>query len=372
MTAPYAPELAALITRSLEHYVDVTAVPANAAPFPLDATEVSVTFSEDWSPHIQAQITAAVPASQAQLDALDGRALCRVHVRAGYIHPDLTEDVHDLANLGLRVRGVPRPADTVTLEADSDEFRAQERVVRFASSSIPQGGMNETLGAMAVTCMHPDGVGLLTDFPAGYRADVPSGQVAEAGDNMWSLMADIAASAEVWLYVDGNREWNIRRRATLAGTPAHELKVGQDGTIITSTTSLDRDEWFNDVVLRYRWKNGTAEQDIIGRATVTSGAYSVNEVGYRTKYVSYGTYTTQTRANSAARTMLSNLVTRGRSLQLTAAAAYWLRPGATVRVTLPTGDPELHLVQSVTFRPIQGLMDITTRQPLNVTITTGE
>ena len=43
----------------------------------------------------------------------------------------------------------------------------------------------------------------------------------------------------------------------------------------------------------------------------------------------------------------------------------------TISLKPDTGPVEFHLVQSVTFHPFSGLMDITTRYPDALTITTG-
>lgn len=373
MTAPYSSELTTLLSGPLEHYYRVEIHPKTGDSYelPTDEGSMAVTFSEDWSPHVQARWTGSIPAL-AELDALDGRAGCRVKIHAGYILPSRVPDVHLLADLALQDRDVSRPANTVPLSADSDEIRLQDRKERGVGGPHTWAGLNEAVDYILGVALSPDAYTIDSDFPAGYRSDVTTGVEIWAGDDYQDIIADLAASADAWIYCDGSNTWRIRSRPTVGGTPVHTMATGPGGTITDSKTTLSRREWFNDVVIRYRWKNGTGEQDIFGRASITSGPHAVAAVGYKTMYVSKGTGTTQARANSAARSMVSNLSTRGRGMTLTGAAAYWLRPGDTITVQLPTGDPEDHIVRSVTFRPDVGLMDVTTRQPLDLIITTGE
>lgn len=373
MTAPYRPELAQLITKSIEHRYIVTAHPRSADSFDLEVESGPVVgFSEDWSPYLQVSMVCAVPDSQTQVDQLDGRLGTRITIAAGYVLPDRTENIYHLADVALMDREINRPDNTMTLTGHSDELRAHDRLLRVSGTVDASGGLPEIIGRLAVTTMTPDPVSLITSYPVGHRQTELTGIEYEAGSTMWALMEDIASSVDARLFVDENKEWNLVPPVTTAGTPKHHLTVGEGGTLTRTAAALRRSNWYNDVVLQYRWSNGTAEQDIIGRASVTGGTFAVGAVGYRTYYESRGTGTTQTRANNTARAMLRNLVTRGRELQLTAAAAYWLRPSDTITVTLPTGEPEDHIIKEVSFNLSTGLMDIATRQPANVTITTGE
>lgn len=374
MTGPYRDDLADLIGKSLEHRLTVTAVPASGPQFPVPVVSASVALSEDWAPYQQVSLQCTVPDDLAQLDALDGRTGCRLITEAGYTLPDRTEDVHLLSDVMLTDRDVDRPADTMDLTGYSDELRAQDRLIRVGSSTLAGNGLEEIIAPLANTAMDPGDASLVVDLPApNYKASLVNGAIAEAGDNFWSLMEDLVTSAEARLYVDEYREWVLTVPARNAGTPAHHLTVGEHGTIITSKATLGRTGWYNDVVLDYQWKTAAGDDKrIIGRASVTGGTFAVGAVGYRSSYQRRDTGTTQARANAAAASMVRNLVTRGRGITLTAISAYWLRPGDTITITLPTGDTEAHFVKSVTFNFPAGTMTITTRQPNNVTITTGE
>jgi hypothetical protein len=374
MTGPFSPAiLEAIKGNELEHIVKVTADPTGGAPFEVYAEGLSITYAEDWSPHIQADITAAVPTTE-QLNLLDPRINCRIQIDCGYRYPNGLEEVPMLADLGLRSRPVSRPDNRLTLSAASDEARAQDRRrVEDYGPFTTFDGINELVQFFADYAVYPATAEVLTEYPAdgGYWGIY--GITASIGTPMWDVIADAAARCNVWVHCTSDRKWRIRPKVTTSGTPQHVLTVGKDGTIETSDSKLDRVEWFNQSILEYTWKDAAGdEHTVYGRARVTSGPYAVDTVGYKTDHLVINRAATQSQADAAAASRVSNLVTRGRSLSLEAHAAYWLRPAMTITVQLQTGPAENHLIKSITFDPGAGRMSIETRQPLDVTITTGE
>ena len=375
LSDPYTPDIEDRVRRDIRHHHRVSAVPVGGLETALEVQHgtLEVQFSEDWSPHIQAKLTAKVSDDADLLDLLDPRAGCRLVIDAGYILPGNVEDVHLLADVGLRSREVKRPDNTVVLSALSDEARAQDYVLQWGAQRMPTTGVPEAVRWLAGYALLPEVPVVVSDFPNGHKASALTDFMLDVGSDLWNPMEDIAARADLWVHCDGERRWRIRSRPQTGGTVAHRLEVGQSGTLLSTDSTLSRDTFYNAAVLEYRWKDAAGiERTVYGRAQVSTGDYSVHRAGYKTFFQRYERPITQAQADAAAATRVRNLVTRGRSLSLTAAAAYWLRPGMTAAVTLPTGSAEPHIVQSITFQPSNGLMSLTTRQPLNVTIETGE
>lgn len=374
MTAPYAAAAAALLPGAIGHQATVTAYPLSGAPFtvPVEDGDLEVSFSEDWSPHVQVRATAAVPADQAQLDALDGRLACRLTIDAGYVYPDRTVDVHLLADVGLRDRSVRRPDNTMELAAYSDEIKTQDRRRTDTTATPVFAGVNEAIKWCVDLGCWPEIPTIVSDFGAAYGASFVSGLEVPVGQQLWDPVGEVANRAGLRVYVQGDRTWRIRGRANV-GTSVHRLEVGKAGTIIESETGLSREDWANYVILEYGFKNTSGVQvKVFGRAALTDGPYRPAAVGYRMHVDQRTVSVTQTQANYAAASVLRHMMTRGRSMTLTAGAAYWVRPGQTVEVQLPTGAAELHIVKSVTFHPLKGTMTLTTRMPYTATITLGE
>lgn len=371
MTAPYAAQAESMIRQSLEHRHQFLVQPQTGEPFPLAVEDLEVTFSEDWAPHVQVTATAAMPEPD-QLDALDARAGVRLLVSAGYVYPDRTPDVHQLADVALDAREVTRPDNRLKLTGVSAEAMLQDYRAMW-TSYVPAIGINEAMDWLLAYGCQPYKTKVKTTLPAKYGAAHLAGIEAPIGTEYWTAAADAAQRVGAWIYCDGANVWNITQKPTLAGTPAHRLTVGQDGTVIAAATTLDRTAWANAVILTYDWTaaDGT-RRTIHGRAQASSGPFRPGLVGFRTHAETRELPVTQAQADRAAEGLLRNLISRGRGMTLEAIAAYWLRPGMTVAVTLPTGETESHLVMSVSFQPGTGTMRLTTRQPLDVTITTGE
>lgn len=372
-TAPYSPAAVEALKDTHEHIYKITVDPVGYPAFDVEAENLRVTFAEDWTPHIQADITAAIP-SIAELDLLDSRLNCRVQIEAGYRYQNGIVDVQPLADLGLRTRDVRRPTNQVQFTASSDEARAQDRCRVFDFGEFTNfTGINELVQNFADYAVYPETATVLSDYPAEAGFYSIYGLTAPVGTPMWDVIADAAGRTGVWVHCDNQRRWRIRYRATTATTSMHTLEVGTNGTIITADSKIDRAGWANQSVIEYSWTDAAGDDHkVYGRATVTAGPYSVNMVGYKTDSITINRAATQSQANEAARSRVSNLVTRGRSVTIEAIAAYWLRPGMTITVQLPTGEAELHLIKSITFEPAAGTMTVETRQPVDVTITTGE
>lgn len=359
------------------HLFEVTAHPAAGPAFDLPAEAVSVSFDDSWAPYVQSQIDVPVPTDQGQLDALDPRKNCRIKILLGYRLPDGTEHWADKPlDLGLRRRPVRRPGNTMTLEADSDEARAQDYKI-FNGAGFIKSGLAPLLRYVLQWVMRPEGTPTVSNpfGDADGAADLVD-MVTDLGESYWTLIDDAAARAGRRVYCDEYRIWRIANRPDKAGTPVHAVTVGQNGTLISSSSDLSRDEWYNAVLLRYKWSTDTdgARREYVryGRAQISTGDFTEEKVGRKAYFQELPRPVGQATADKTAAVKLRHLVTRGRNLQLEAAAAYWIRPGDTVAVTLPTGPEELHLVRAVSFKPAAGTMQLTTRLPENVQIKTGE
>ena len=170
MTGAYLPIAAEAIKDSLIHEVVVTARPATGPAIVLDVEDVTVTFSEDWSPHIQASITIPAAVEESLYAAVDPLARCKVTIDAGYTYPDNTRDVKPLAELYLTGRGTKRPDDSVTLTAAGPESLAQTAVLSpWASWTPNRAGLNEWVTWLATYAMYPETPVITTVFAPGLR-----------------------------------------------------------------------------------------------------------------------------------------------------------------------------------------------------------
>ena len=372
MTAPYAPAAAEWITGDLFHEVTATAVLVPFDARELDLEDIRITLAEDWSPQIQADFEIPAGYDNDLFEMLDPQKRVKILIDAGYTYPDGTRDVHQLAELYLLTRPVRRPDNSISLTAASGEAMTQFAKLDPWTAWVPdRSGLTEFVTWAATYGMYPEAPVIESVLGSGFGAAALADLPVEAGMDLWSLIAEAAARTGAWVYADGNR-WIITRSPSMAATSAHVLATGPAGTVFSSEAQLSREGFANSSLIAYRWKTGTTDHLINGYARVSGGPYAPESAGRMGDAIERPGPITQAAANQAAAARLGNLATRGRSLLIEAHAAYWLRPSNTITVQLPTGPPETVLIRSITFAPLAGTMNITTRQALNVPMTIGE
>lgn len=357
---PWLPDSPDVIRESHRQVVRVTATPPDyTGDLPLDLIDGSVSFDERRAPRVEANLTAALNVDPRLLDP---RAGARVTIEAGYSRPDV-EDVHVLAELGVRRVVVSRPDNTLPLTASGDEARVIDASPLVAGTV--SGPAEDAMRDLIKGALHPN---------PRIRATVTGPAVTvDPVTDRWETLDDLADRHGWDVYDTGAGEWIIEDRPTLA-EPVLALTVGQAGTVERDESSWDRDGWANYVTLVYRWRD-EADVDHEVRATaLIDDDYSPYRITGPAGKVAYleerDVPTTQGEANAAAAAVLARMMSRSRSHSLTSPAAYWLRPGMTVTVTPSGEEPQDHLVARVTFNLTAGTMDVDTRLPEPAVITT--
>lgn len=360
MTAPYSADTPDLLTRSLSHVVAARVVLPDGETVTLDVRGGRLSFDETRSPRVVAEIEARVPIDTALLERIDPRLGARLEVDAGYVRPGGTRDVHTIADLGLRDREVSRPADTLSLTAFSDEAILID-AAPGAGRTIVAGSTTAALTAV-IQAVLPAVTPTVT--AAGGAA------VNEQYDDRWDMLTDLADRIEARVYDDGLRSWFIAPVPVL-GAPMVALTVGEDGTLTATRSKISRGDdapqpWANGVFLVHEWTDsGGTDHRIEAYRRITTGVYAAGTGTTKILQVERDSSISQANANAAAAALVARTVTRGRSLTVTGVSAYWVRPGHTADVTLPTGPTERQLVASVEFDLKTGLMDVDTRLPDN-------
>ncbi|MFL6094574.1 MAG: hypothetical protein ACJ71Y_03920 [Blastococcus sp.] len=413
--APWSAAAPQLMRSTLPQRWSVQFSTAAGAILAVDIATCEVTIDLGWSPYAQATLTGPVPQDQATLDALDPRRLVKVVISAGYVLPGGVEDVHPLAVLFVRNRDVDRPSNTLTLQAQGPEWlydpwvphRSSELVpvtpqgetgynTRWAAndavlttlrlmtgkasdappSAIPPGGFDYD-NAPTVTGWGYDGPWArqsgARDIPPVIG---PTDLVPARGQSAMDFLRDIADRINAWMYCDELGVWRLVYPPGFNAQSAVQLDVGAAGIVLESTTSMSRDEWANDVLVDWIWTTTDStgqeiEHRIRGEAWIVTGPYARDVARRTTHYELRETAVAQTAATDTARRILQRCAPLGRTIVLTAVAAYWLRPYDTVTVKLPTGPQERHQVQQVSYQLDVGTMRVSTRQPIDATTITG-
>lgn len=372
-TSPFDATTEALLAESHRQVVRARATHPNfSAPMELDLEDCSLSWDGARAPRVQASLTCKVPETVADLAVIDPRLGVRVEIDCGYILPGGEEDVQTIADLGLRQIKVSRPDNRVLLECASDE------ALLIDASPAANASTTGATTAAAITDLIGQGISpapMVTSSVTG-----PSVTVDPVTDR-FETVRDLADRVNAKVYDDGLRDWFIVPAPTVAATPNMSLTVGEGGTILDSDSTLTRDGWFNYVYLRYRWTNTSGvDQSVQATAAINEGPFAITGPSGKRIYMEEREVpTTQAEANAAAAALLDRFMTRSTTYSLSSIAAYWLRPGQTVSVTLPLAPAAKHLVERITFRPLLGTMDLETREdtetytaaPITTTPTSG-
>lgn len=366
-TSPFAPAVHALIRESHRQELTAAAHIPNGSGYDtlaLDVQDYSISWDEDSTPRVMANLQARV-GDQDTLDSLDPRTGARVIVTASYQLPDGSMDTHQVADLCLRSRRVSRPDNTMTLICASDEalyidaapsvhFFDGQTTHASAAAAVEtwvaaMAAAGPASGDVVVTTNRDDGTFDADTFPT----------------DKWNVCRDAADSIDADLFDNGDRVLRLAPRRYLVAASALALTVGVNGTIVTSEALLDREDWHNGVLILWEWENdGTAPNKRWGQAYVDTGPYRPAVAGDRIHAEQRDGWMSATRATTTATTVLRRHLARARTYTLETVSAWWVRPGDTVTVQLPTGDQERHLVSRITHTT-GGAMRLTTRLPDN-------
>lgn len=366
--APWGPEVAEWVRQP--HQQTFRAVATDGVhSVELDLLDALVDETERRTPRISATLDCAVP-DAAVFEWLDPRALVRVNLFAGYGMPGGQVVEHQLYSLHLRARSTRRPGDVMTLTATSDEFLVIEQHV--ATGGVPAASGYDTAATWSAGAVDfaRGWIDEMLHFlpPLSWQIDMtdtgpaPYTEEIDVWDNIETHME--LYGFDVWH--DGLDTWRITPRAETPGEPAHEIVVGQTGTLVESNSTVDRDNFANFVSIRYEYFDAPSGQTFYdyGTAKITAGPFAVGVSGWVTlnEYRNAKVSNMATR-DAAAQRLLTRMLSRSRGLTLDAVNAWWLHATDTVLVQLATGGAQSHIVAGITRRPLTGAMTVVTRLP---------
>lgn len=367
---PYSPRVQTDLVNSVEHKHAVWAYDANITPYApveLELVTATINYDENRAPLVVLNGSMKIP-DQALLDFLDPRRDVRIFVMAGYVYADGRTDFQKIVELRLLERVVRRPVGDMVIVAVSDE----QRIMDYRFTTTQTWGPNDvatdviySLLSQIVGHNYP-----IQIEPSG-RTFVAAGktETLPPGGDVWAQIQSIGDRIGYRIYHNGLDTYVAERDRVNAGAATAQFRVGQRGTVIGSEAALDRTDFANLVVVTFTG----GDLPVHGWAEVKAGPYGSTAIGRVALAVDVDAVGTSAQAEYAAAAMLGRAITRGRKMSLEVAnATYWVRPMDTITVQLATGPQERHFVSSIEFDIPTGTMNVQTRQPENVVITTGE
>ena len=334
----------ALASGPLVHVVTLTAPGGRV----LDVITGSLTLDETWTPYAQADLHLAT-ADPDLLDLLDPRTGARATLTVGYQYVDGRTETESLT-LTVVDAALSVPEQRLDVSLASDETRllgtpwigpGPAPIQQTSAAAAIQWCLNQLTGAPVLDARADSQTLVLPDLGV-----LP-------GTDLWDLASSIASASDLRLYHDGTT-WILDSRVNYPPVAA-ALATGPAGTVISYRDARTLDGYADSVLVRAQWRDST------GTDRIETGV-SATPQPFRWQVVAQSTPTTQVTADYTAATMRARLATRGRTMQITAKAAYWLRPRDLVTLDLSARPQERHRLRSIQHIWPAGRMTLTTSE----------
>lgn len=363
-TGDWDPRMGDLIRESVRHVTRVYTRDKAQVIRDLDVISCAVDYDEQRVPQIQATVTCVLPDDYEYLLQLDPRTHgARVVIMAGYGFPGEDDDIHPLADLVIRERNIDRPENTMTLNLQSEESLFIDAAPTGSGVFAVSSGGPVALAQQTIAEKIPNPTFQVLPGAEGY-----DGGYGLQGSDAYDVVQNALDSIGVQFFNDGVLgRYVFAPPAEIIEPVHHDLRVGSAGTLIDTQVSLTRGaEWANHVIIRFGdiEDEANAQRANEGKARIADGPFAAvngnDKVFFEERRE---TYVGDAEADQIAKSVLMRRLTYGRSMVLTAVAAYWLRPRMSVTIQLPTGITEYHLVSAVQFDLAAGTMQLKTRLP---------
>lgn len=173
------------------------------------------------------------------------------------------------------------------------------------------------------------------------------------GQNGWDFINPIVQKANLVLYCDEGRNWQLITASATTG----DLALTDTSNVVELTSSLDRSsDWFDSCVITYSWYNGTAQET----------AYDIYAPVGSVKTANIQIIDTPFPGAGQAQALTQRAMTRGELFQVNAVSNYDARPRQNLTVDI-TGEPlKTAVISSIDWSLPDDRMTIKIREIIEV------
>lgn len=358
----------------------------------IDVIDASVTLDETWAPYAQAELTIALP-NETVLDLLDPRNDVRVsiymtqtfgnsdqvsvlttqfggqtcaavttawtglflyEISAQHYYPfnafGLRAATTRSLNLTLRERRLDYANSEVSLTLSSDEALLQDYALVQNTNYVPNTTSVRYIIQYVLSLIGRT----LTDGSADGTFAADAG-IWEPGQNAWDYLQPLIQAAGLRLYCDENRVWYLVSDVTnIPGS----IQLAYTGTVTDANETISRDstDWYDAVVIKYEYVDGSGNTIVAYDSASTLGFSKVLNLTYDTAYPGAG----------AAARVLARAQGRGRVNDISAISDYSAAPGIEASITMPFVDTQVGNLSAVTWNYPNDEMTVKTRGLIEV------
>lgn len=353
--------------------------------------DASITLDESWAPYAQAKLTTPL-VSDTISDLLDPRTsphvtitvtknfgqADRLYVISGQYTGKTIADLTDVWN-GLTIRDISNayyleynPFGLRSAETRNFSLAVRERQINYVTSemsltlSSDEGLLQDFARVANTTYTSPStSVRTITQYVLDLiGADLETGTadatiaagsaIWEPGISAWDYLEPLIQAGSLRLFCDETRKWYlVEDNYNVTGSV--NLSYLETLTEATDTISRDSLEWYDAVVIKYEYVDGSGNT-VINYDSAGAPGTKVLNLTYNSAYPGAG----------AAARVLQRAEGRGRVNSISAVSDYTVTPGVSCSLTMPNTDTQVGNVAAVTWALPADEMSITTRGLLEV------
>jgi hypothetical protein len=260
-------------------------------------------------------------------------------------------------DLGVRSRVVDHQDATVQLTLASDEALLTDGALVAVAALSPVSLTVLSAVQMVLGLLLP---GYTLTTTQGAQAITVDAAVWDPGVSGWDYLSPLTASAGLRLWCDEARAWHLEAPTEMLA-PDPMLVLAGTGAVTAAQDTVSRDdlEWFNAVVVAYKWTDtgnvSHVQYDVAGDLASSR----VLAVTHERPYPRAG--------EAAARLRLA--AGHGRVLDVEAVADPLAYPGQAARLSVPGTPAQSGYVQAVELATREARMRVTTRDLTDTPLT---
>jgi hypothetical protein len=278
-----------------------------------------------------------------------------LQLSAGVQYPDQSQELVPVGRLRIDEAAPSTGSAQITLQCSDRTKYMQEAQFLTPQQSIT----SNTIVAEITRLLHDVLPGLTV---TNLTTDTTKVSLLSWAQDRWGAIADLATSIGAEVVMDPQGTALIRPVPTLDAAPVWTVDAGTQGVMVSAQRTLTRQGVYNIVVVTSNPVDGTPPiQAVVTDTDPQSATQWPGPFGQVPRFYTSPTITSTGQATAAAQALLAKSVGAAFSVTFAAVPNPALDGGDVIQIVYPTGQVELHMIQTLAISLSTGAMTGTTR-----------
>lgn len=276
-------------------------------------------------------------------------------ITLGVTYPDRSAEFVPVGRLRIDEAAISAGSQMITLQCSDRAKKLQEAQFLTPQQSITNRTIVSEITRLIVGALPGQVV-------ANKTSATTLASLLTWSQDRWGAISDMATSIGAEVIFDPTGVALIRPVPTLKSIPVWAVDSGESGVMVSAQRTLTRQNVFNAVVARSDPADGTLPLQVIvldsdpKSATRWTGPFGQVPTFYTSPLI-----TTTAQATAAANSVLARSVGSAFSVNFASVPNPALDGGDVIQIVYPTGQVELHMIQTLSLSLSTGAMQGTTR-----------